>query len=127
MEDFDDRYVTILGYDLTGAVIERIELQQRDLHLYLSTFRMDIPDDVPRHRDDGCYLLSFRNMQALKSDFSLTGDLAEELSHEGNEILGYGFVDEESAEGQAHETISVYFDTDWGLLEVTSSSITYSL
>lgn len=127
MEDFDNRFLTTLGYDLTGAVIERIELRQRDLELYLSTFSMDIPDDVPRHRDDGYYLLTFKNVQALKSDFSLTGDLTEDLARNGNEILGYGFEDEAPPEGQARETVSVYFDTDWGLLEVTSSSVSYSL
>jgi hypothetical protein len=128
MTEYDERYITIFNYDLTGAVIERIEWDERDLNLYLSTHRMNIPDDVQCSRNDGCYLLSFIDVQVLRADFALLGaDVVERLSSEGNEIHAYGFMDEKLADEQTADAIAVYFDTDWGLLEVASTSISYSV
>src|SRR5687768_5341107 len=80
MAELDDRYITVFGYDLTGAVIERIETNETTLELYLSTHRMEIPENVPRTRNDGCYALFFRGIQVLRSEFPLaTAETRERL------------------------------------------------
>jgi len=127
MPENDDLEIALFGYDLTGSVIEQIVLHEKDLDIYLSTHRMNIPDDVPIYRDDGCYLLTFRNVKSIRSDFPWNKELAERLATEGNEIHDYGFSDENLVEGQTANAIEVYFDTDWGLLEIAALSITYSV
>lgn len=127
MPEYDERYVTVLGYDLTGAVIERIDVFPDGLDLYLSTHRMEIPEDAPETRGDGYYLLSFRGLLAVRSDFPLVNGTAERLASEGNEIHAYGFLDEDFVDELSEGGVGLYFDTDWGLLEVASESVTYSL
>lgn len=128
MTEVDKRYIQVFAYDLTGSIIERIELQKDGLNLYLSTHRMDIPENVPRQRDDMCYLLSIMGIQAMASDFPLTGEEVErQLNAEGNEIHDYGFLDEQLAPAQTPDALAVYFETDWGLLEIAAASITYTI
>jgi hypothetical protein len=128
MSDYDERYVLIFGYDLTGAVIERIIYDKQNLDMYLSTLRMGIPPSLSHRRTDGYYVLHFRRIEALHSDFPLDDTVSERLATEGNEIHAYGFVDDKKlSPSQSDGAIAVFFDTDWGVLEIAAQHIVYEI